>query len=91
MSYFTSSQTSIDSSNYHLARDMGYELSIDQFSELYKYAKMVHNEQFEDPVVPIKSSNLILSSEKLKNSYRVYSEDLWIKYLREYFDSEIRG
>lgn len=73
---------------------MGYELSKEQFSELFKYARMVQNEHINDletleqskkDARSMSHSNSRIYLNKTRN---FYPEDLWIQYLRDYFDSE---
>lgn len=101
------SHASESSLNYKLACDLGYELSKNEYFEMYNYAKIVRNEYLkasETPSPPTKvkvsetrnqlSSSRISSSSsfKLNNCNTIiYSEDLWIKHLREYFDNEFKG
>lgn len=89
---------SVSDPDYRLAREMGYELSKEQFSELFKYARLVQKEHINDTVTLGRSqdddarfkthSNSRIYFNKTSN---FYPEDLWIQYLRDYFDSESRG
>ena len=92
----STSPSPISSPSYCSAREMGYDLSKEQFSEFYEYARKVQKECINESkelyvsvkvVKPMSFSN----SRNNLNSSISYPEDLWIQYLREYFDSELKG
>lgn len=91
------SPLSASSPNYKLAREFGYELSKEQFSELYNYARMVQKEHSNEPELSdqplnnVKSSKSPNSKSSLIKSRSNVSEDFWIKYLRESFECEFTG
>lgn len=95
---------SFNSPNYKLACDLGYELTKNEYLDVYNYAKLVRNEYLKASEAsparasPHQSLNNPNLSSSYSNSYlkskqdsNFYPEDLWIKHLREYFDSEFRG
>ena len=90
-----------NSINYKLARELGYELSKQDYADMLKYAKLVQNEYSKvletsprpkkqaRPLDRPSSSDINLLNCNIKR--HVYPEDLWIKHLREYFESEKNG
>lgn len=83
-------QNSVNSPNYKLACELGYELSNQDYIEVFNYAKLVQNEYLRVDTSP-KPLKVALVSEPpsaYNHERQKYSEDLWIKHLREYFESE---
>ena len=90
--------------DYRLACDLGYELSKNEFDDMYKYAKLVQKEcsnTLETSTLSSKIDNIPIqtllsspysstSSESLNLNRKHFSEDLWIKCLRELFESDLK-
>ena len=93
----TKNESSSTEPNYSLALQLGYELSEKDFIEVYNYAKLVKQEYKKIPSSPtpvlVRSSRPSLSSTNLSRIVNDGShfEDLWIKHLRECFDSANSG
>ena len=88
--------SSSSSPNYRVARELGYELSKEQFSELYNYARMVQKEHTNEPELLDRSTNTAIRSNSKSNCNLIkirnfYAEDFWMKYLRECFENEFKG
>lgn len=85
--------------NYNLALQLGYELSEKDFIEVYNYAKLVQQEYQKIPCSPTQfpsrnsrpSFSSSTSLSRLARSSSSHCEDLWIKHLRECFNSSISG
>lgn len=87
--------------NYKLACELGYKLSKQDYDDMLSYAKLVQIEYSKiletspRPKKQARPSDRPSSSDIISPNYNlkrhVYSEDLWIKFLREYFESEING
>ena len=96
----TSEKFLVNSPNYNLARELGYELSKEDYSDMLNYAKLVQKEYSKvretSPRLRkhARTDNQTCSSKSsltIGNRREIYFEDLWIKTLREYFESELNG
>lgn len=85
-----------NSPNFKLARELGYELSSNEYLEMYKYAELVQEEfkkAAETSPRPKKQAKTLSRPLPRTNSSSLFSfyEDLWIKHLREYFENKLNG
>lgn len=86
-------QINVNSPNYKLACELGYELSNQDYIDVFNYAKLVQSEYLRadtspKPLKTVKALSEVSESPLACNNDRQkYSEDLWIKHLREYFES----
>lgn len=83
-----------NSPNFALARELGYELSNNDYLEMYKYAGLVQEEfkKCSETSPKLRNQTKPLSRTLSKTSIlSTCHEDLWIKHLREYFECKSNG
>lgn len=87
--------------NYNLACDLGYELSKRDYEDMLNYAKLVQKEHSLTAETSPRTKKQVKTFRRASSSEshipifyakrKIYFEDLWIKQLREYYESEKRG
>jgi hypothetical protein len=90
-----------NSLNYTLACELGYELSRQEYYDMLNYAKLVQKEysmametsqrRKRQTKTVDRPSLYSIDSRDPNLKRQIYSEDLWIKLLRQYFESEMNG
>lgn len=88
-----------NSPDYKLACELGYELSKKDFTDLYEYSNLVlldYSNHKLPPSLSKYSGSFPISGSSSRSTFPSrsnlsYNEDLWIKYLRDYFESGSNG